>query len=243
MATRKKRTTKPSPTKGTRAAPPARTDAEPAFMRSPRAGGRPPALTRIIDHAADGTPITVGDHLLATLQSGQYIEVAAARAGVSRGTVHGWLRDGARVRAQLAGGAPRADFTEQQLRCAEFSRAADEVQAVAETQDVAEHARLARGGLTVSKTVERMAVAKDGTTTVLERTVTTEVLPPNHRALEWRLERRAPARWGRLDRLEIDTGVPAVSEAERAERLADELAVFLDGRDHDDDVVDAEVVG
>jgi transposase-like protein len=109
-------------------------------------GGRPTKLSPDVQQA-----------IVRSVERGNYVEVAAALAGVSKETLYAWLRRGAR---------------EDTGSFREFSDAVKVAMAKAEADD------LARIG----------AAAESGAWT----------------AAAWRLERRAPGRWGRRVRVEVE---------------------------------------
>jgi hypothetical protein len=172
--------------------PPARTTrtakAPPAARRGP---GQPPALT-----------YEVQDRIVNAVAAGNYIEAAAASAGISKQSVYEWQRIGARVKRREHAAHDKGETpdkrTDHEHRCVAFSDAVDRAQADAEITDNLRLYRLAEGGATITKTVEK----RDPAGNLLERTTTTEETLPNPAVIMWRLERRFPDRWGRR-RLEV----------------------------------------
>lgn len=228
----------------------------PEAVESRRARGRPLKLRAKVGERPDGTPITMRERIIETLETGDYVETAAARVGISRGTLHGWLRDGARVLQALEAGATRGSFTRTQLYLAEFAVDAERARAEAQLYDLGAHAMVARGQ---SKRVVRkyvpqrnasgaVVLGEDGQPRMELAEMVEETLPPNAKALEWRLERRSPGQFGPMARIE-HSGVDGrpiehtVSLDVRARELGDSLAQFLGiGPAVDDDVVDADLV-
>lgn len=191
-------------------------------------GGRPSKLDAVIATRPDGTPVTVADRILETVRTGGYIETAAARAGIPKSILYTWLKNAARASQRLhAGETTPAQLTRNERRCIEFADALDAALADSETEELATHRRLALGG----HEVVTVTVKVDEQGRELERSERRETLAPNARALEWRLERRFPDRWGRRQQGELSgPGGGAieveVGQAERARQLADALREF-----------------
>lgn len=154
--------------------------------------GRPSRLNetfRVIE-AEGNTPeriITVGDRIVQLLNQGNYLETAARSVGIHRDTLFGWL-EVAREARHATGRK-----TKHQQECIAFSDAVEQAQGEAEAKDLVLLEGLARGGLELRTQVVRESA--DGQ--VVGRETRTEVTLPDHRVIEWRLERRFPDRWGR----------------------------------------------
>lgn len=225
--------------------------------------GRPPSINRLLATRDDGTTETVADRIIAHVQAGNYIEEAAGAAGVNKVTVYDWLKRGARAQAHLAAGKPKAELSRLDRQCAEFTNAVASADAVATARDVAQTARLAQG---IERTIETVKlvpkVAADGTPIVdakgqpvlveVERTTRKETAVPDGAMLRWRLERRKPHKFGRLNRVEV-TGldgapvqVQSIDEKRDVflERLATLAANMADNPEADLDgyVLDADSV-
>lgn len=202
--------------------------------------GRPPKLDQVLRIADDGTTETVADRIVAHVRSGAYIEEAAGAAGVNKTTVYDWLKIGARAEAHLAAGKPRSALSRHQRRCAEFSNAVGSADAIATATDVALTAKLAAG---VTKTIETVKVDAQGNT--LERTTRVESAIPDGAMVRWRLERRKPHQWGRLQRIEVTglDGGPVQVESDtdvrtRLTGILDDLAERLAAAPDRADVLD-----
>ncbi len=101
----------------------------------------------------------VAGKILGALRAGNFLETAAAYAGIDSDTIRRWAKAGARGKdAELAS----------------FAREIDQARAAAEVRDVAIIAKAAESEWT---------------------------------AAAWRLERRAPERWGRRDRMQVTAHV------------------------------------
>src|SRR5438105_6445584 len=57
------------------------------------AGGRPPLIEQQVT-LLDGRTLTYGDAIASALEAGAFVEDAAARVGIDKGTVYNWLRRG-----------------------------------------------------------------------------------------------------------------------------------------------------
>lgn len=117
--------------------------------------------------------------IVGMIEAGNFIETAAAAAGVDRDTIRNWLKRGARSR----GGAFR-----------DFRDAVVQAQARAEATLVGLVALAANG--------EAPEVDENGT-------VLRPGSPPKWQAGAWLLERKHPERWGRRLRVETTAPVPA----------------------------------
>jgi hypothetical protein len=168
-------------------------------------GGRPPkintvVLTRPNPEGGPAIKVTAGQRIVEAMRIGEYVETAAALAGVDKRTVYEWLKVGAQAHdAVNRQGRTLKSLTQHQKDCMEFSHAVDEAQAAARVEDVATLAELGRGGRKVITTTTK----RDGVDgKVLEHVTRTETTQPDARVLMWRLERRHPDEWGRR-RLEV----------------------------------------
>jgi transposase len=135
-----------------------------------------------------GRPTKLDPEIIArivnALGAGNYLETAAAFAGISKQTLYRWLRRGARSRSGLH---------------REFVDAVEKALAQAEVRDVATIARAA-SGYDVVKTID--VTGGDGK----NRTTTERTREFAWQAAAWRLERKHPDRWGRRVQLtgEVD---------------------------------------
>lgn len=122
-----------------------------------------------------------GRRIVNLIAAGNYVETAAAACGVSKVTLYDWLKRGARAKAG---------------KFRDFSDAVAEATARAEARDLLAIDRAAAGH-DVVKTTRKVGSDK----TVEETTTTTR--ESDWRAAAWRLERKYPDRWGRIDKTEI----------------------------------------
>lgn len=166
--------------------------------------GRPPKInTVVLVRPAQGDQpeqrVTAGQRIVEALRIGNYVETAAALAGVDKTTVYEWLKVGATATDLVhRQGKRMKDLTQHQRDCMAFSHAVAEAEAASEVEDVAELAALGRGGRQVTTTTTK----RDADGKVIEHVTKVETTQPNAQVLEWRLERRHPDKYGRR-RLEI----------------------------------------
>jgi hypothetical protein len=194
--------------------------------RTGNPNGRPPALSKPLIRRDDGTVETVADRIIAHVRAGNYIEEAAGAAGVSKQAVYNYLRRGAEAQAHIAAGKPLTQLTHHQRECATFVDAVASADAVCTARDVALTAQIAQG---VQRTIvtEKVDVA---TGNVLERTTRTESAEPDGAMLRWRLERRKPHKFGRLNRVELTgmDGGPIIVQPTDPEDVRTRLMETLD---------------
>lgn len=196
--------------------------------------GRPPKLGTIVGEDREGNPIHLEDMILSALRSGNYIEQAAAVAGINQDTIRDWVRIG--QRAPTRAHKEHRRLTQHEQRCVAFSVAL--ARAIAESE-VYDATRIREAGL--EPAVKRVTITKrvpvsdgDGKVTMVEQVeVREEVLPPDWKALAWRLERRFRERWGTSTSVEVtgrDGGPVVVDDiGARARALVDEVDAFNQG--------------
>lgn len=141
----------------------------------------------------NGQPITAAEQMLSSIRAGNYVETAAAAAGIAKETYYEWLRVAANARAKH--GRP----TKHEARCIEFSDAVAAAAAQSEAMQVSLLEQLSRGGIEIATTTVK--IDKDGN--AIETTTKTEHTLPDVRAITWRLERRFSKRWGQRGSLEV----------------------------------------
>lgn len=155
--------------------------------------GRPPKLRRVI-RRDDSGPVTVGDHVIAKIASGNFLETAAASAGISKRTVHNWLREGARLAAEIEEGRIEVDPDSHEAALVDFS----ERYALAEAAwEIGSNETLDR--LCMQREYEEIRTTTEGEgdeKTVRVVTVR-RTLEPDAATLRWRLGHRFPERYGK----------------------------------------------
>lgn len=198
----------------------------------PPAGGRRP----YIDMPVDDSGVTVGDRIIAAVRAGNYLETAAALAGVRTSTIRDWLYNGNATLRALANGTPAHELPRHQLRYAEFADAITRAEAEAEAEDVARLQVLARGQAVATKEVIVEKRDRDGNLVEATTRKETETLAPDSAALRWRLERRHPRRWQGSQRVELtgeDGGPVELTVAEKREHVLEALSRVASERELD----------
>jgi len=87
-------------------------------------GGRPTKLTRELQ-----------EEICRVIRAGNYIETAAAYAGINKSTLYDWLKRGAREKERLRNN-PRAKVRKSEQPYVEFSNAVEKALADSEVRDV-----------------------------------------------------------------------------------------------------------
>jgi hypothetical protein len=142
-----------------------------------------PAAAPVVDYTsrtvaptagARGRPPTyrdaaVTEKIVRLVQGGNYVETAAAAAGVSVSTVRAWLKKAGELERALRDD-PTMTLTSDEELLVDFSAAVEKAQGEAEARDVLTIGRAAEG---------------------------TKEKPGDWRASAWRLQHRSPERWGR----------------------------------------------
>lgn len=186
-------------------------------------GGPPHTLDQQI--ATETGTTTIGQRILDLIGAGNFIEPAAMAAGITRGTVLRWLRDGAICETQqarmLALGVPTTSAkhynpTPYDLRCLKFRNDFLVAEAAWEVGSNVTLEILGRGGYQTTKVTTKTVMVKDEVTgkmkeEVVERTTTVEQLAPNERVLMGRLARRHPGRY--QERIAVDSATTPGREA------------------------------
>lgn len=145
---------------------------------SRRGRGQPSKIDRVVAFIeVDGArvPVTAAERIVQLLAGGNYMETAAAAAGVSKESIYEWLRVGATAAAKQHQGL---QLTAHDRRCLHFSDAVTTAQAQAEVDGLARITALAES---TDAAVASVAL----------------------RAEQWRMERRFAKRWGQRGSLEL----------------------------------------
>ena len=159
-----------------------------------RGVGRPSGLTDKITvkdpDTGQSRRVEVYDRLLELMEQGSHVDTAAAMIGVTRATVHDWLKIGADERKR-----PAAAPSDHVLLCASFS---DDVQAAMHRWRNQAEAILDAAGrprtktTTVTKTIPN---PDDPSTPItVETTTKVEELPADLEAIKYRLNRHTISR-------------------------------------------------
>jgi hypothetical protein len=120
----------------------------------------------------------VQDRIIKALKVGNYFETSCAMAGIHKDTAYEWLKKGA------GGDDPENEIYRQ------FSDAVEIAQAESEARDLEAIDACAQG-----------VPAEYGLVNG-EEVVVRKELPRQWQAAAWRLERKFPKRWGKIERLE-----------------------------------------
>ncbi len=194
---------------------------------------RPLRLDSIIGTTTTGEPVTVEQRILGLLRNGERRETAVARAGISRGTFHRWIREGARLEEALLIN-PRKHLTRNDQRLLEFSRAVDRALADGESRWRSNITKLAEGNLETTTITEKVVIEPDPTDPtrtrerVVERTVRRERNLPSLAANVWMMEAVYGLRRGVT--VHHEGGDGALSEDERAGEWVDTIEDWLAAR-------------
>ena len=180
--------------------------------------GRPSKLDDIVavegESPRNRQATTISDRILAALRAGTPLEGAAASAGVSKKTIYDWLREGARLSALMQKpGKNRGVLTARKRRYLDFYTSAMKAIGDRETGANATLEQLSRGGIEVVTITER----RDADDNLIDRTIRTEITPPDGKVLMTRLKQRFPDRYTETFRVE------AVPIEERAQRILEQL--------------------
>jgi hypothetical protein len=181
-------------------------------QRSGQPRGKPPGLATAL-HRVITTPageLTVHHVLVNHLRLGADVAVAAARAKVTRQTVHEWIAEGMRIATAIdAGKVTEADLSAKDRAVHQFAWDAVEAVAEAEAQALGNVVRLGAGNAT-RRRVTRTYEGAGADATEVGRVETEELLAPVLAANTFLLERRFSERWTRRQQIEVVTGAESI---------------------------------
>jgi len=148
----------------------------------------------------------VQDIIVTAIRCGNYLETAAALAGVHRDTLYEWLRKGA---AAPEGDCYR-DFSDTLTR----AMAESESLAIEAIRQAGEEHETIKTRTTVKPLLNngRQLTDDDGNPVFIEETITETTVESDWRALAWLLERRFSKRWGRREYLEATVTEKPIEE-------------------------------
>ena len=171
--------------------------------RSRRGAGRPIGSTKLNQR--------IQDTIVTAVRHGNYLETAAALAGVHRDTLYEWLRKGA---AAPEGDCYR-DFSDTLTR----AMAQSEAEAVAAINEAGMPHEVTRCRITRKPLFQdgKPVLDDDGNPVFIEEILTETTQEHDWRALAWRLERRFNKRWGRREYLETSITEKPIEEMSDAE--------------------------
>jgi len=152
-------------------------------MARPKKAGRPTKITKAITK-------TIVD----AVRRGNYIETAAALAGVSKNTIYEWMRRGAAEGDRLEEN-PRLKPKIEETPFFIFSDALKKALAQSENDSLMVMDEVARGYEAVETITAEKVNPKTGQIQTLTETKTT--WERDWTAMAWRMERRFRKRWGR----------------------------------------------
>lgn len=169
------------------------------------------------------------EKIVRALRIGAYVPTAAALAGIDSQTLLAWLRRGAREKERRRQYAEdvrlrrnrerdrgrRLSDSEKAARrvkvedhkahkkreqpYVDFHTKVDEAMANAEMGDLSTISMAAKGGAIVER--KTITDPKTGAKTIIEKHA-----PPQWQAAAWKLERRNPSRWAKIQRMEVTSG-------------------------------------
>lgn len=183
----------------------------------------------------------VRESILRAISHGATVENAAQAAGISPSTYHAWIARG-RQAAQTR--EETGDLPDTERPFLEFLEAATRAHARGEVFNAALLRKIAEGGYIVKTRTKRYR--DPGTGQLIEETED-DYAPPDLRAVQFYLERRHPAGWGKATQVEVSgpeggpipMGVPGGLGA-LADRIVANMRAIEAGNL---DAVDADMVG
>lgn len=196
--------------------------------RRPGAGRPPINLHAVIASVPDGAggtrDVTRLDRVREVYRVCGFDKDAAARCGVGVDTYRGWLRDGTRLRAELAAGTKtRGRLRKADLQLVELAETVEQAETEGRLTMLALTEQLSRGGIEqVEETTKELATPTGNV--VLERRRKTTRTLPDGAMIRWRLERRFPEDFG-TRRVEVTGagGGPLQIETSALDQLAEAL--------------------
>lgn len=160
--------------------------------------GRPVGTTKLTAE--------VQETIVTAIRQGNYLETAAALAGIHRDTLYSWIRKG----VTSPEGNRYRDFSDMLTR----ALAQSEAEAVAAIDAAGMPHEVTRCRITRKPLFEdgRPVLDPDGNQLYIEEVIEESTVEHDWRALAWRLERRFSKRWGRREYLETSITEKPVDE-------------------------------
>ncbi len=170
----------------------------------PRPGrGRPVGTTKLTAE--------VQETIVTSIRQGNYLETAAALAGIHRDTLYSWIRKG----VTSPEGNRYRNFSDMLTRAMAQSEA-DAIEAIRQAGE--EHETIKTR--TTSKPLfqdGKPVLDDDGNQLYITETIEESTVEHDWRALAWLLERRFPRRWGHKEYLEASVTEKPVAEMSDSE--------------------------
>lgn len=165
--------------------------------------GRPVGTTKLTAE--------VQETIVTAIRQGNYLETAAALAGIHRDTLYSWIRKG----VTSPEGNRYRNFSDMLTR----AMAESECIAVEAIRQAGEEHDVTRTRTTVKPLLDygRPVLDEHGNPVLITEETTEHVREHDWRALSWLLERRFSRRWGRRDRIETTITEKPVAEMSDSE--------------------------
>lgn len=138
-----------------------------------------------------------------TLRAGAYLETAAAVAGVSKDTLHTWLRKGRNAKGKKAGEVRESTIYGQLIIA--VSKAVEEC-VIRDLAVIDAAANPKQNAVMLKNEKGEQLYGKDGETLFIRPQA------PNWNAAAWRLERRHADRWSRTEKIQPLDAKPQATE-------------------------------
>jgi transposase len=187
--------------------------------------GAPVKVDQVLRIDENGHAVTIAEHVVEKLRTGNYVEQAAKSAGLHKSTVYDWLHQGARISTDILQGRrtrPRAGSVERKLLDFSDAVAAAEAEWEVAANDGLERLSQPR---TVTETRETVETDSEGKETGKKTMTLTKVEEADSATIRWRLERRFPDRYGK-QHLEISGPgggpIPLSIREQAAKQLTDQ---------------------
>ncbi len=185
--------------------------------RSTKPNGRPIGSTKLNQR--------IQDTIVTAVRHGNYLETAAALAGIHRDTLYTWIRKGVTAKTEDKFKA----FSDMLSR----AMAQSETEAVAAINEAGMGHPVTRYRTAKKPLIEngRPVLDDDGKPVYIEEIIEESTVETDWRALAWRLERRFPRRWGRREYLETSITEKPVEEMTDAEIDAELTEILEKGNE------------
>lgn len=136
--------------------------------------------------------LAIAEKIFEMISRGNYVETAAAHAGINKSTYYEWIKRGRREITRL-NSSPRAKPNSVEADFVFFYRKVEHCLAEAEARALGRISKAAEGGFVLVEVKE----VKDASNRVTETVITKKTMGPQWQAEAWRLERMFPKKFGR----------------------------------------------